>query len=106
IGFIGTLHCSSCSKGLLCNSNFGGVRFMKSIFLAAIAAGMLTTAAQAADLPPRPGPVPYQAPILAPLFTWTGVYIGSNIGGGWFNGSIDSDFGSAWKTNGSLLIGG
>jgi outer membrane immunogenic protein len=80
---------------------------MKSIYLAAIAAGMLTTAAQAADLPPRPAPVPYQAPVVvAPLFTWTGFYIGGNIGGGWFNGSVDSDFGSTWSTSTGAFMGG
>src|SRR5262245_51780962 len=37
--------------------------------------------ATAADLRPR-APAPYQPPP-PPVFTWTGCYIGGNIGGGW-----------------------
>jgi outer membrane immunogenic protein len=47
--------------------------------LALLAAG----AANAADLPARPAP-PSRAPVfVAPVYNWTGFYIGINGGGGW-----------------------
>lgn len=57
---------------------------MKTYLLSGVAAlGLLAaTAAGAADLPSRKGPVaaPYMP---APMFTWTGFYLGANLGGGW-----------------------
>ncbi|MFC4172823.1 outer membrane protein [Microvirga sp. GCM10011540] len=44
----------------------------------------LTVSAQAADLPNRSAPAPYAA---APLFTWTGAYVGINGGALWANRS-------------------
>src|SRR5258705_12738686 len=84
-----------------------GVEAMRTILLSFVTAtAMLTTAARAADLPPRPAPAP--PPVyVAPLFTWTGFYIGGNIGGGWFNGSGVSDFRSALETSqGAIFRGG
>ena len=45
-------------------------------------AALLVTAAvaSAADLPARNV---YKAPIAAPAFSWTGIYIGGNVGYGW-----------------------
>ena len=58
---------------------------MKSRLLGLLAATALTTAglsaASAADLPsqaPPPAPI-----IVAPIFTWTGFYVGGNLGAGW-----------------------
>ena len=56
---------------------FGGEVRMKKTVLAAIAATALGGTAMAADLPMRSGPV--MAPI-APMFTWTGFYVGVNAG--------------------------
>ena len=59
---------------------------MKRILLATTALVALTAGASAADLPAR---MPVKAPpVLAPVFTWTGPYIGIVGGGGWG----DSDF--------------
>src|SRR3954470_14074315 len=76
---------------------------IRGFLLGCVAGFVAVSAGQAADLPPRPAPAPV---VVAPLFTWTGFYIGGNIGGGWFTGSIDSDFGSTWKTSNGAFIGG
>jgi len=78
---------------------------IRSLLLGFVAGFVAVSAGHAADLPPRPAPAPVPV-VVAPLFTWTGFYIGGNIGGGWFNGSVDSDFGSTWKTSNGAFIGG
>jgi len=60
---------------------------MRTFAKAALAASALaiTGAASAADLSaPRPLPA-YKAPIV-PVYTWTGFYVGANIGWGWTDG--------------------
>ncbi len=52
---------------------------MRSFLLSTVALAGLTVGAAAADLPSRRAPVPYVA---VPVFTWTGFYIGANVGGG------------------------
>lgn len=52
---------------------------MRSYLLSTVALVGLTAAASAADLPSRRAPAPYVA---VPVFTWTGFYIGGNVGGG------------------------
>jgi outer membrane immunogenic protein len=72
---------------------------MKKILLAALLAG-IASSALAADLPTHkaaPAPAPYYAP---QTFSWTGLYVGVN--GGWAGGSGGGDFGS--PTGG--LVGG
>ena len=71
---------------------------MKRLFLALVSVAALTGTAAAADLS-RPMPAPYyKAPIVAPMFSWTGFYIGLNGGGGF--GS------SSWDSTGSRNISG
>jgi outer membrane immunogenic protein len=50
---------------------------MKKFALAAAAAALLSTAAQSADLPAR---AYTKAPPIAPAWSWTGLYIGGNVG--------------------------
>jgi len=55
---------------------------MKKLTLGTAAlVAMLAGPAIAADLPTK-APV-YKAPVVGPLVTWTGCYLGGNIGGGW-----------------------
>src|SRR5215207_7533365 len=62
---------------------------MKKILLASVALFGFAGAAAAADLPMRAAP---PAPIIAaaPIFTWTGFYVGVNAGFGWSDDDFDS----------------
>jgi outer membrane immunogenic protein len=76
----------------------------------ATAALVVTSPAWAADLPPAPAPMPRAAAYIPapPPFSWTGFYIGANLGGGWGRGNVvDSLFGANY-TNGSSasFVGG
>ena len=69
----------------------------RKIFLASVGAIALTgSAAFAADLPSRAPPPVYLPP--PPIFTWTGIYIGGQVGYAWgtganqFDGFIDDTF--------------
>jgi outer membrane immunogenic protein len=63
---------------------------MKKLLLSTVALATLTAGAMAADLPARRmAPAPYVA---VPVFTWTGFYVGANIGAAW-NGNRRNDFG-------------
>src|SRR5580704_1090895 len=81
----------------------------KKFFL--VAAGLLglgmASPAQAADM--RPAPPPPPAPVyVPPPFTWTGFYIGGNLGGAWANTTItDSLFGLSFSNgNNGVFVGG
>jgi outer membrane immunogenic protein len=74
---------------------------MKRLLLAAAAvATLLSGSAGAADLgrPPPPAPVYVPPPVPVALFSWTGCYVGGNVGGLWdkndWNDSVLGDFGS------------
>jgi outer membrane immunogenic protein len=60
---------------------------MKKLFLAGIAMAMLVAAsARAAEYPAMPQaypPPPPPPPLLLPTYSWTGCYIGGNVGGVW-----------------------
>ncbi len=79
---------------------------MKRVLLATVAIAALGSAsALAADLPQRPA---YKAPVvMAPAPTWTGCYIGGNIGGAFGHASATSpDIGGEISSNGSGFAGG
>jgi len=67
---------------------------MRKFLLSATALTAMATVASAADLPVR---APAPAPVIAPIFTWTGFYVGVNAGGAW-----NSKCGS-WTPN---IVGG
>jgi outer membrane immunogenic protein len=71
---------------------------MKRLLLASAAAtALLGGSVNAADLA-RPAPVYVPRPVLVPVFTWTGCYVGGNVGGIWahndWNDTIVGDFGT------------
>ena len=78
---------------------------MKKILLATVALGALAAApAMAADLrtpaykaPPPPPPV---------YFSWTGCYVGGNIGGLWVNKDVTGPFGGTVSADGSSWAAG
>jgi outer membrane immunogenic protein len=86
---------------------------MKKIILASTA--LLTAisgSAMAADLSrPAPEPVYTKAPMMAPVFTWTGFYLGGNLGGAWANSTVTDTFFpalnyGAGNNNGVFIAGG
>ncbi|HZR59857.1 MAG TPA: outer membrane beta-barrel protein [Xanthobacteraceae bacterium] len=80
-------------------------KLFRSVSIAALLAG-LSAGVQAADLRPAPAPA-YQPPVV-PLFSWTGFYLGGNLGAGWSNGNLtDSLFGVNWSANNNAtFVGG
>src|SRR6201747_2706682 len=64
---------------------------MKKLAIAAVAGSALVSgivAASAADMAVKAAPIP-----MAPaVFSWTGFYVGANVGGAWTPSNGDSDF--------------
>ncbi len=56
---------------------------MKRIFIAGILSALAATYAIAADLPQPLPQAPAYVPIVAPVYNWTGIYVGINGGWGW-----------------------
>ena len=82
---------------------------MKKIWLAilALAALGMETPASAADLPAQTYKAP--PPVVMPVFSWTGFYIGANIGGAWaHDGWHDTFFPTSFNNNSNngVFIGG
>jgi outer membrane immunogenic protein len=81
---------------------------MKKILLASVALFGFAGAASAADLPARAAPP--VAPIIAaaPIFTWTGFYVGVNAGYGFVNDDriFDPVFGYVGDDNEGGFVGG
>ena len=68
---------------------------MKRILIASAVAFAAGGQALAADLPPPPMAPPPRAPAMyvpvAPVYIWSGFYIGGNLGAGWNSGGSVSD---------------
>lgn len=58
-----------------------------AIGIAAIAA-LIGTPALAADMPVKAPPI---APVAAPVYNWTGFYLGASLGGRWSDLDVDDD---------------
>ena len=71
----------------------------------------MSVAANAADVGARPAPYAPPPPVYAPPpFSWTGFYIGGNIGGAWANRDVRDpflgvDFNNG-NSNGAFIGGG
>ena len=81
---------------------------MKRLLLGTLVLVALATTATAADLYTKARPAPPPPPFVPPPFSWTGFYIGPNIGAGWENFNITDmltglNFGSNTR---SAFIGG
>ena len=81
---------------------------LRKFLLSSAAVVAVSTGALAADLPSRAPPPVYVPP--APIFTWTGFYIGGQIGYGWGQnkGNFGDNFGDfdTFSYNTSGVIGG
>ena len=81
---------------------------MRRILLASAAAFGLAGSAFAADLPSAAPPPIYVPPL--PIFTWTGVYVGGQVGYGWGKNRVNFDDNfddyDAFSYNTSGVIGG
>jgi len=84
---------------------------MRKVLFGIAAAALATTPALAADLAPAAAPMYYKAPpVMAPQ-TWTGFYLGGDIGGAWSH--TDGSWGglagvnpTSGGENGSSFLGG
>jgi outer membrane immunogenic protein len=80
-------------------------RFSLTLLAAAVVALTGSQAASAADLGRPPPPV--YVPPAAPPFSWTGWYIGGNLGVAWTQGSVSDSFGNSFSNaQQAVFIGG
>ncbi|MGD9658957.1 MAG: outer membrane protein [Methylocystis sp.] len=68
---------------------------MKKLAYCAAALTLTVSSALAADLPSRKAPAPYIPP--PPVFSWTGAYVGANLGGGWLDRYNVQGYGTTWN---------
>ena len=76
-----------------------------SLTLLAVAIGLAASQASAADLPRK---APAYVPPPPPPLTWTGCYIGANVGGAWGRFKVEGPFGNEAErsTNNAAFVGG
>lgn len=80
---------------------------MKTLMIGAAISLATVAGAAAADLPPAPRPAPVYSKAPPPAWSWTGCYIGGNVGGGWTTTSASDTSGYSYgSSNGAGVIGG
>jgi outer membrane immunogenic protein len=80
-------------------------RFSLTLLAAAVVALTGSQTASAADLGRPPPPV--YVPPAAPPFSWTGWYVGGNLGVAWTQGSVSDSFGNSFSNaQKAVFIGG
>jgi outer membrane immunogenic protein len=81
-------------------------RYSLRLLSATVVALTASQVASAADLgrPPPPAPA-YVAP-LPPPFSWTGFYIGGNLGAAWTQGHVNDSFGNSWSNAQQAVFAG
>ena len=70
-----------------------------------LAASLTAVTASAADLPRR-APAPAPAAVYAPVYSWTGCYVGGNLGAAWGSGEISSSVGTVSASSSSAHFAG
>jgi outer membrane immunogenic protein len=86
-----------------------GTVMRKTVLMLIAAAVIHLTASQsarAADIVPRGYPPPAPAPVYAPPISWTGCYVGGNIGGAWSNVDFSGVSGVNFSASNSGFAGG
>jgi outer membrane immunogenic protein len=77
---------------------------MKRLLLVAAAATIIAAPAFAADMRM---PVKAPPPVMAPIFTWTGFYIGGNLGAAWAQRTVTDAFGNSFtRSSDARFMGG
>ncbi len=70
---------------------------MRNLGIVTLTLAASAVQAAAADLPQRPAYAP--APVVAPVYSWTGFYLGGNLGGAWSSTTVTSNIsGANWKS--------
>jgi outer membrane immunogenic protein len=80
---------------------------MKTLIIGTAISLAMVAGASAADLPPARAPAPVYSKAPPPAWSWTGCYIGANVGGGWTGMSASDTSGYTYGSfNGAGVVGG